>query len=223
MYSKKKSLRKTKSLFPGTLHYVNVIKGETKVKISLKESEIREIAENLAFFLPSKFYPNPKAVLKDAQVKDIMKDKLNEILEEYKDIMSHKSSDIGMTTLEEVPIETDPNLPPIAFKPYVIPLKHQEFVRQELLKLLEAGLIIRSISPYASPCLVVSKKSNDPNAELSDQKQLVIDYRALNSQAPQVQTLQAKSKGTITLVHTPNIEQRWSKLRKAKFLSTCNI
>ena len=130
--------------------------------------------------------------------------------------MSHKLSNIGVTTLEEIPIETDPNLPPVASKPYVIPLKHQEFVRQELLILLEAGLIT---SPYASPCLVVSKELNDPNA----QKWLVIDYMALNNQAPQVQTLQAKSKGAIVLVHTPNIEQMWSNLRKDKFLSICNI
>ena len=137
--------------------------------------------------------------------------------------MSHKLTDIGVMTLEEVPIETDPDAPPIASKPYTIPLKHQEFVKQELTKLLQAGLITCSISPYASPCLVVLKKSSDPNAELSDQKRLVIDYHALNNQAPQVQTTQAKSKGAIALVHTPNIEQMWSKLRKAKFLSTCDI
>ena len=125
--------------------------------------------------------------------------------------------------MEEVPIETDPNAPPIASKPYTILLKHQEFVKQELTKLLQPGLITSSISPYASHCLVVSKKSSDPNAELSDQKRLVIDYCALNNQAPQVQTTQAKSKGVIALVHTPNIEQMWSKPRKAKFLSTCDI
>ena len=43
--------------------------------------------------------------------------------------MSYKSSDIGVMTLEEVPIETGLNLPPVASKPYTIPLKHQEFVR----------------------------------------------------------------------------------------------
>ena len=125
--------------------------------------------------------------------------------------------------MEEVPIETDPDAPPIASKPYTIPLKHQEFVKQELTKLLQAGLITHSISPCASPCLVVLKKSSDPNAELSDQKKLVIDYHALNNQVPQVQTTQAKSKGAISLVHTLNIEQMWSNLRKAKFLLTCNI
>ena len=125
----------------------------------LKESEIREIAENSAILHPSKFYPKPKVVLKDTAIKSKTNDKLSKILSDYQDIMSHKSSDIGVTTLEEVPLDTKPGLPPVASKPYTIPLKHQEFVRQELLKLLEAGLITRSISPYASPCLVVSKKS----------------------------------------------------------------
>ena len=73
--------------------------------------------------------------------------------------MSNKLTDIGVTTLEEVPIETDPDAPPIASKPYTILLKHQEFVKQELTKLLQAGLITCSISPYTSPCLVVSKES----------------------------------------------------------------
>ena len=136
----------------------------------MTEAEIREVAENSAFLHPSKFYPKPKIILKDAQVSEEIKTKFENLLSEYEDIMSHKSTDIGVMTLEEVPIETNPDLPPIASKPYTIPLKHQEFVKQELTKLLEAGLITRSISPYASPCLVVSKKSTDPNAELSDQK-----------------------------------------------------
>ena len=189
----------------------------------MTEAEIREVAKKSAFMHPSKFYPKPKIVLKDAPVTEEIQEKFDKLLNEYEDIMSHKSTDIGVMTLEEVPIETDPDSPLIASKPYTIPLKHQEFVKQELTKLLQAGLITRSISPYASPCLVVSKKSSDPNAELSDQKRLVIDYHALNNQAPQVQTTQAKSKGAIALVHTPNIEQMWSKLRKAKFLSTYDI
>ena len=189
----------------------------------MTEAEIREVAEKSAFMHPSKFYPKPKIILKDAPVTGEIQENFDKLLNEYKDIMSNKSTDIGVTTLEEVPIETDPDAPPIASKPYTISLKHQEFVKQELTKLLQAGLITHSISPYTSPCLVVSKKSSDPNAELSDQKRLVIDYHALNNQAPQVQTTQAKSKGAIALVHPLNIEQMWSKLRKAKFLSTCDI
>ena len=60
------------------------------------------------------------------------------------------------------------------------------------------------MSPYASPVLVVNKKSQDPFAELSDTRWLVTDYRALNRLAPTVQTTQAKSKGVLALIHMPN-------------------
>ena len=36
------------------------------------------------------------------------------------------------------------------------------------------------MSPYASPVLVVNKKSQHPLEELSDTRRLVIDYHALN-------------------------------------------
>ena len=79
------------------------------------------------------------------------------------------------------------------------------------------------MSPYASPVLLVNKKSQDPSAELSDSRQLVIDYRALNRLAPTVQTTQAKSKGALALVHTPNIGQIWAKLKNMKYFSTLDI
>ena len=134
--------------------------------------------------------------------------------------MSHSSTDIGLVTLEGVPIETPPDALPIASKPYPLALKHHQFVKEELQKLLLAGLIEQSMSPYASPVLVVNKKSQHPSAELSDMRRLVIDYHVLNRLAPTVQTTQAKSKGTLALVHTPNIDQIWAKLKNAKYFST---
>ena len=44
-------------------------------------------------------------------------------------------------------IETDPNLPSIAPKPYTLPLKHQEWVRKEIEDLKTAGIIQRILSP----------------------------------------------------------------------------
>ena len=50
-------------------------------------------------------------------------------------------------------IDTDPNLPPVASKPYPLPPNHHKFVKEEIANLLEAGLIKRSLSPYATcPC-----------------------------------------------------------------------
>ena len=71
--------------------------------------------------------------------------------------------------------------------------------------------------------MVVNKKSQGPSAELSDTRRLVIDYRVLNRLAPTVQTTLAKSKGALTLVHTPNIDQIWAKLTNAKYFSTLDI
>ena len=51
-------------------HCISTITGNTKLEVPMKESEIRKIAENSAFMHPSKFYPKPKFVLKDANIKD---------------------------------------------------------------------------------------------------------------------------------------------------------
>ena len=115
-----------------------------------------------------------------------------------------------------MPIETPLDALPIASKLYPLALKHHQFVKEELQKFLQAGLIERSMSPYTSPILVVNKKSQDSSAELSDTRWLVIDYRALNRLAPTVQTI-------LALVHTPNIDQIWAKLKNAKYFSTLDI
>ena len=47
-------------------------------------------------------------------------------------------------------IETDPNLSPIASKPYALPLKHQERVRKQLQIQKKTAIIQRSIPHYAS-------------------------------------------------------------------------
>ena len=61
-------------------------------------------------------------------------------------------------------IETDTELPPVASKPFPLPLKHHKFVKEEIENLLEAGLIERSVSHYAAPIIVFSRKKNKPDA-----------------------------------------------------------
>ena len=60
---------------------------------------------------------------------------------DFDDIMSHSSTDIGLVTLKKVLIETPPDALPIASKPYPLALKHHQFVKEELQKLLQAGFI----------------------------------------------------------------------------------
>ena len=58
----------------------------------------------------------------------------------------------------EVEIDTGDSLP-ITQKPYTLPLKHTEWVQQELEILEKAGVIVRSVSPWTSPIVVVPKRT----------------------------------------------------------------
>ena len=86
-------------------------------------------------------------------------------------MVTQPSNDLGLTQLQEMPIETDPNLPPVVSKPYLLLSKHLTFVKEKIKNVLEAGLIERSMSPYAAPTIAVTRKSKPgaPLAEKGDQ------------------------------------------------------
>ena len=64
--------------------------------------------------------------------------------------MLKNSTDIGLTHLEEMALPTEPGAAAVASKPYDLPLKHHKFVKEELMNLLDVGLIERSPVPYAA-------------------------------------------------------------------------
>ena len=90
---------------------------------NLSENSIRQIAEQSAFVHPSAFHPKPRLTLEDVCITPQTKQALDKLLINFDDIMLHSSMDIGLVTLEEVPIETPPDALPIASKPYPLALK----------------------------------------------------------------------------------------------------
>ena len=48
-------------------------------------------------------------------------------------------------------IDTGDSLPSVK-KPYTLPLKHYDWVQQEIESLERAGIITRSVSPWGQPC-----------------------------------------------------------------------
>ena len=58
----------------------------------------------------------------------------------------------------EMDIDTG-NSPPIMSRLYTLPLKHYEWVWKEISTLERADIITKSISPLASPVVIVPKKS----------------------------------------------------------------
>ena len=72
-------------------------------------------------------------------------------------MFSLNNEDIGHTQLVTMYIDTGDS-PPVRQKPYTLPLKHS-WVQQEIETLGWAGVIKKSISPWASLIVVVPKKS----------------------------------------------------------------
>ena len=77
---------------------------------------------------------------------------------EFSDIFSTDSGDIGKTPLLEVEIDTGDSLP-VTQKPYTFPLKHTAWIQRELEILEKAGVIVRSVSPWASSIVVVPTRT----------------------------------------------------------------
>ena len=138
---------------------------------------------------------------------------------EFNDIFSTDSSDIGKTPLLEVEIDTGDNLP-ITQKPYTLPLKHTTWVQRDLEILEKAGVIVRSVSPWASPIVVVPKRT----APVEPLKQgLCVDYQALNSLLPHIKKAFSKAKGVLTLVPLPKIDKIYARLKGSNIYSTFDM
>ena len=99
-----------------------------------------------------------KVKLQDAEVLDKYKEEFEKLCEEYNDIFSKDSSDTGKTPLITMEIETEDS-PPVCQRPYNLPLKHIDWVQKELDTLEKAGVITRSVSPWASPIVIVPKRT----------------------------------------------------------------
>ena len=95
-----------------------------------------------------------KVLLEDKNISPETQEAFDKLCKKYDDIISKNSGDIGKTMLVETEIDTG-NHPPITSKPYTLPLKHYEWVQREIETLEKAGIIERSISPWASPVVIV--------------------------------------------------------------------
>ena len=107
---------------------------------------------------PADIEVHRKVELQDADILDDQQQAFKDLCMEFNDIFSTDSSDIGKTPLLEVEIDTRDSLP-ITQKLYTLPLKHTEWVQRELEILVKAGVIVRSVSPWASPIVVVPKRT----------------------------------------------------------------
>ena len=123
-----------------------------------QEDFVKEKVEKKFITSPADIEVHRKVELQDADILDEQRQTFKDLCTEFKDIFSTDSGDIGKTPLLEVEIDTGDSLP-ITQKPYTLPLKHTEWIQRELEILEKAGVIVRSVSPWASPIVVVPKRT----------------------------------------------------------------
>ena len=176
--------------------------------------------------IPSDFITSPadvagprKANLQDLEVMAEETKAFNKLCEKYADVFSDNSGDIGRTPLIKMDIDTGGN-PPICQRPYILPLKHVEWVKKELNILKAVGIIVRSVSPWASPIVVVPKRSAPGE---SPKRRMCVDYRALNKLLPPVKKAHSNAKGVLSLVLLPKIDEIYACLKGSKVFSTLDM
>ena len=131
---------------------------------------------------------------------------------------SKNNQDIGKTTLIEMEIDTGDSLP-VAQILYTLPLKHYEWVQKEIKMLEKAGVIVKSLSPWASPLIVVPKKSAPDEPPW---RRLVMDYRKINSLQQQIKRAD-KLTGCLTLYPLQKIDELFEKLNGVRIFSTIDL
>ena len=187
---------------------------------SLKQEwcELNEVVESDFLISPGDIYLNRKVELEDADIKEAMRISFEALCEQQHEAFSKNNKDIGRTQLIEMEIDTGDSLP-VAQSPYTLPLKHYDWVHQEIETLEKSGVIERSLSRWASPVIVVPKKSA-PDEPL--RRRLCVNYRKVNALQPEVKRTD-KGTGCLSLYPLPKIDKMFSKLGGARIFSTIDL
>ena len=157
--------------------------------------------------------------LKDHNVSEDTKKHFEELCQQCPEVFSTNNKDISRTNLITMDIDTGDSLPS-AKKPYTLPLKHYDWVQQEIESLESAGIMTQSVSPWTSPIVMVPKKSA-PGEPM--RRRMCIDFHAVNALEPKLVKADSKAKGNLTLHPLPTIDQLHAQLRGAKVFTTLDL
>ena len=124
------------------------------------------------------------------------------LLQEYELQFAKNETSIGTTPLTSMTIDTGTS-EPVSQNPYPIAMKHYQWVKDEIEKLLTAKVICTTHSSWLAPIIVVPKGVRG--------KHLVTDYRAVNK---------VTRKFTWPM---PKVEDIFSKLNGATYFTTLDL
>ena len=177
-----------------------------------RHETLPEIPHDTAFICSLADVPGPRKVqLQDKNITTDIRQKFEELCKEYGEVCSKNNEDIGRTKLVKMDIDTGDS-PPVSSRPYTLPLKHYEWVQREIESLERAGVITKSMSKWASPIVIVPKKSAPGEPP---KRRLCVDFRKVNELQQEIITA-GKTKGQISIHPLPKIDEMYAKLKGAK-------
>ena len=183
-------------------HHVNFPKGMKIGHLEPPIDDLTQIPINSATtqrMLPETVKPDSFTPPK-YRLKPTIQQELDFLLKMFKDQFTKDETTIGTMPLTQMSIDT---VDSVSQKPYLVAMKHYQWVKEEIDKLLEAGVIRNSHSSWLAPIIIVLKGDGG--------KRLVIDYRALN-------------KVTRKFVWPmPKVEDIFPQLNGAKYFSTLDL
>ena len=163
--------------------------------------------------------PGPRKVqLQDKDITTDIRQKFEELCEEYREAFPKNNEDIGRTKLVKMDIDTGDS-PPVSSRPYTLPLKHYEWVQREIESLECTSVITKSMSKWASPIVVVPIKSAPVEPS---KRRLCVDFRKVNELQQEFITA-GKTKEQISIHPLPKIDEMYAKLKGAKVFSTIDL
>ena len=184
-----------------------------------RHETLPEIPYDTAFICSPADVPGPRRLqLQDKDITTDIRQKFEELCEEYGEAFSKNNEDIGRTKLVKMDIDTGDS-PPVSSRPYTLPLKHYKWVQREIESLERAGVITKSMSKWASPIVVIPKKSAPGEPP---KRRLCVDFRKVNELQQEVITA-GKTKGQISIHSLPKIDEMYVKLKGAKVFSTIDL
>ena len=165
---------------------------------------------------PADIDPREPIKLRDAEVTPQHREAFEDLCFEFETIFSKDSADLGKTPLLKMDIPMGDN-PPITQRPHTLALKHVQWVQEEIEILEKAGIIAKSVSLWASPIVIVPKKTAPGEPP---RRRMCVDYPMLNQQVDKVHS---KAKGVLTLVPLLKIDEIYAKLEGSTIYSTFDM
>ena len=107
---------------------------------------------------PAEVKYHRRVELKDRNASTDNKKCLEDLCSQFTGVFSKNNEDIGHTNLITMDIDTGDSLPCVK-KPYTLPLKHYDWVEQEIESLERAGIITQECFSVGQPCHSWSQRS----------------------------------------------------------------